>query len=113
MDVRAVVLIGCAPHHTSTSRTLVTLIDLRATRRYRSVMRPLRPDGIEVPLPRRYRDTSRGFAEGMERHRLAMGAGDPAYRDPISGLAVFTARFLADRGYCCDSGCRHCPYEPR
>ena len=56
-------------------------------------MRPLRPDGIEVPLPRRYRDTSRGFAEGMERHRLAMGAGDPAYRDPVSGLAVFTARF--------------------
>jgi hypothetical protein len=24
---------------------------------------------------------------------------------------VFTARFLLRRGYCCDSGCRHCPYE--
>ena len=23
---------------------------------------------------------------------------------------VFTARFLKKRGYCCQSGCRHCPY---
>ena len=28
---------------------------------------------------------------------------------------VFTAKFLRDRGYCCESGCRHCPYgyDPR
>ena len=24
---------------------------------------------------------------------------------------VFTAHYLLRRGYCCDSGCRHCPYE--
>ncbi len=24
---------------------------------------------------------------------------------------VFTADFLRRRGYCCQSGCRHCPYE--
>jgi len=24
---------------------------------------------------------------------------------------VFTARFLLRRGYCYESGCRHCPYE--
>jgi Family of unknown function (DUF5522) len=24
---------------------------------------------------------------------------------------VFTARFLLRRGYCCGSGCRHCPFE--
>ncbi len=23
---------------------------------------------------------------------------------------VFTEKFLLDRGYCCESGCRHCPY---
>jgi len=23
---------------------------------------------------------------------------------------VFNARFLLRRGYCCESGCRHCPY---
>ncbi|HKZ80495.1 MAG TPA: DUF5522 domain-containing protein [Pyrinomonadaceae bacterium] len=26
------------------------------------------------------------------------------------GLLVFTEHFLARRGYCCESGCRHCPY---
>ncbi|MFN2532533.1 MAG: cysteine-rich CWC family protein [Pyrinomonadaceae bacterium] len=24
---------------------------------------------------------------------------------------VFTAQFLLRRGSCCDSGCRHCPYQ--
>jgi hypothetical protein len=26
------------------------------------------------------------------------------------GLMVFTAAFLLKRGYCCERGCRHCPY---
>jgi hypothetical protein len=29
------------------------------------------------------------------------------------GLLVFTAAFLRKRGYCCESGCRHCPYQDR
>ena len=28
-----------------------------------------------------------------------------------NGLFVFTAAFLRKRGYCCESGCRHCPYQ--
>jgi hypothetical protein len=27
-----------------------------------------------------------------------------------NGLFVFTEQYLRDRGYCCTSGCRHCPY---
>jgi Family of unknown function (DUF5522) len=27
-----------------------------------------------------------------------------------NGRWVFTAKFLLNRGYCCRSGCRHCPY---
>ncbi len=27
-----------------------------------------------------------------------------------NGLMVFTAQYLRERGYCCTSGCRHCPY---
>jgi hypothetical protein len=27
-----------------------------------------------------------------------------------NGNWVFTAKFLLKRGYCCRSGCRHCPY---
>jgi hypothetical protein len=26
------------------------------------------------------------------------------------GLMVFTAKYHLKRGYCCQSGCRHCPF---
>ena len=26
------------------------------------------------------------------------------------GLMIFTAHFLKKRGFCCQSGCTHCPY---
>ncbi len=28
-----------------------------------------------------------------------------------NGLMVFTERYHLKRGYCCNSGCRHCPYK--
>lgn len=27
------------------------------------------------------------------------------------GLMVMTARYLLRRGYCCENGCRNCPYD--
>lgn len=27
-----------------------------------------------------------------------------------SGLMVLTVKYLLERGYCCQNGCRHCPY---
>lgn len=27
------------------------------------------------------------------------------------GLMVLTARYHLRRGYCCEQGCRHCPYR--
>jgi hypothetical protein len=30
-----------------------------------------------------------------------------------NGRVVFTALFHIERGECCGTGCRHCPYEPR
>ena len=30
-----------------------------------------------------------------------------------NGMLVYTAANHLKRGYCCGSGCRHCPYEPR
>jgi len=32
------------------------------------------------------------------------------YYDEL-GRMVFTAHYLLQRGYCCGSGCRHCPYK--
>ncbi|MEP2771370.1 MAG: DUF5522 domain-containing protein [Fulvivirga sp.] len=30
-----------------------------------------------------------------------------------NGLYVFTEAYHLKRGYCCKSGCRHCPYDYR
>ena len=49
-------------------------------------------------------------AEILRRHRTALDDGLPVYADPQSGLSVFTSEFLARRGFCCESGCRHCPF---
>jgi hypothetical protein len=46
----------------------------------------------------------------LAAHERAMAASEPGYEDPGTGYFVFTARYLAERGTCCDSGCRHCPY---
>ena len=40
----------------------------------------------------------------------AVPAGRDWYPDPATGFMVLTAEFLAARGTCCGSGCRHCPY---
>lgn len=29
------------------------------------------------------------------------------------GFMVFTESYLLKRGYCCDSGCKHCPYKKK
>lgn len=29
------------------------------------------------------------------------------------GRVIFTESYLENRGMCCGSGCRHCPYSPR
>ena len=46
----------------------------------------------------------------VTRHGVAVEANTPTYVDPVSGFSVFTAAFLARRGECCESGCRHCPW---
>ena len=49
-------------------------------------------------------------AEILAAHAEALREGKPGYLDPGTGLFVLTAGFLADRGLCCERGCRHCPY---
>jgi hypothetical protein len=39
-----------------------------------------------------------------------MIAGEPGYTDPATGYYVMTAQTHVRRGFCCDNGCRHCPY---
>ena len=46
----------------------------------------------------------------VEAHAAAVAAKADGYTDPSTGYFVFTAVYLAARGSCCESGCRHCPY---
>jgi len=43
------------------------------------------------------------------REPLPLQPGD-SYRD--GPYLVFTRQYHLRRGYCCGSGCRHCPYQP-
>jgi hypothetical protein len=43
-----------------------------------------------------------------ETHRIA--SMNPDHYLDASGNTVFTARYHLQRGACCASGCRHCPY---
>jgi Family of unknown function (DUF5522) len=53
-------------------------------------------------------------AESPEKAPAAKGPEPPLVEGEDfyveKGLYVFTAKFLLRRGYCCGSGCRHCPY---
>ncbi len=70
----------------------------------------LRDGWREQPHPSRLHPDHPQREEILGLHAGAVDAGLPVYSDPRSGLSVFTASFLARRGYCCSSGCRHCPY---
>ncbi|MDP9464161.1 MAG: DUF5522 domain-containing protein [Actinomycetota bacterium] len=73
-------------------------------------MPQLRDNYLERAASQRLSRHNPCFAAIVDRHASAVAEGEPCYLDPASGLSVFTAAFLAARGYCCDSGCRHCPF---
>jgi hypothetical protein len=43
-------------------------------------------------------------------HEAACARGEKTYADPETGYTVFTRLAHLERGKCCGSGCRHCPY---
>ena len=54
---------------------------------------------LEQELPR---------AEAL--HKQAVRERRDDYTDPETGYRVFTEIYHLRRGFCCGSGCRHCPY---
>lgn len=65
---------------------------------------------LDEPSPSRLPLAHPGRAAILAAHAEALARGNAGYRDPETGLFVMTAQYLADRGYCCENGCRHCPY---
>ena len=48
----------------------------------------------------------------VPRDEPEAGSEQPDYTVE-NGLLVYSAAYHLKRGYCCGSGCRHCPFEPR
>ncbi len=71
---------------------------------------PKRPGWEHKPHPSRLTPDHPQRAEILARHDRAGAAGLSCYLDPATGYSVLTAAYLADRGYCCNQGCRHCPW---
>jgi hypothetical protein len=65
---------------------------------------------MNLGLGRNFSKSHPSFEEASKRHAEACAKGVPCYRDPVSGLSVMTSEALRARAYCCESGCRHCPY---
>ncbi len=71
--------------------------------------RPL-PDARRLPLTDRLSPEHPAYRLILAAHEGAMQLGLPGYLDPVTGYFVFTAAEHWERGTCCASGCRHCPY---
>lgn len=69
----------------------------------------LAPRPFTEPSLSRLPVDAEGRDEILAAHAAALAVGEDGYFDPISGLWVFTAAYLASRD-CCDNKCRHCPY---
>ncbi|XP_067394326.1 LOW QUALITY PROTEIN: uncharacterized protein C1orf53 homolog [Emydura macquarii macquarii] len=73
------------------------------------------PPGGELSTEPPGRPDSRELAAAEKRivalHREACAAGLQNYVDPVTGYLVFTEVAHLQRGRCCGSACRHCPYD--
>jgi len=74
-----------------------------------AALRP--PNFPDAPWPaatpaKRVRD----IEDYVEIHRQAVAQGKVTYDDPENGYTVFSEVYMLQRGWCCGSGCRHCPY---
>jgi hypothetical protein len=65
---------------------------------------------LDTPASSRLGPDAVNRDESLGAHSAALATGEPGYVDPGSGLFVLSAQYLASRGYCCEQGCRHCPY---
>ena len=51
--------------------------------------------------------------DGDKQVMKSLVEGVDWYRDETTNNFVWTAKYLAERGFCCNGGCRHCPYDEK
>jgi len=50
------------------------------------------------------------MSSDLNSHNTSGGSGTEDYYYSPEGYIVFTEKYHLKRGFCCQSGCRHCPY---
>jgi hypothetical protein len=71
------------------------------------------PEALIARVPMELRDKAcvcRECVMAFHRARADLAAVLPGDFYFENGLIVFTAAYHKRRGYCCGSGCRHCPF---
>jgi hypothetical protein len=86
--------------------------EVHAADRAAPPLRQLADRPLTEPHPDRLSPDDPDYPQIVRAHTDALDAGADTYVDPRTGYTVLTAGYLARRGTCCDSGCRHCPYLP-
>ena len=74
------------------------------------VSTPLADRPLTQPHPSRMPQSHPAYEQILAAHEAAMDAGEQGYADPVTGYFVMTAQTHARRGFCCENGCRHCPF---
>lgn len=76
--------------------------------------------GRKLPIPCAFVPSKDRFNYGdtnakarLEAYLDSLEQGSDFYFDVPTGFLVMTAFKHIKRGYCCNSGCRHCPYVAR
>jgi hypothetical protein len=65
---------------------------------------------IPVPHQSRLSPQRADYDSIINAHEKAVLAGAEGYVDPSNGAFVFTVTKLQERTFCCETGCRHCPF---
>lgn len=72
----------------------------------------VQPNPVIIPDVEDVAGIQGSTTEGFHRiHEAACKQGLTTYEDPSTGYSVFTEIAHRNRGWCCGSGCRHCPYS--
>lgn len=96
-------------HSIASAVTVNTVGDFEELRELKRVMTRY-PLEIIFPLAARFDYLAEGAVDDLFAHLRACERGEPSYRTESSKWSILTATHLENRGNCCLSGCRHCPF---
>jgi len=93
------------------SRRVLSVLGVSPVSVFRTFLHRRDAENAEDPHRVRFQNriTTLAMVEDKTGEVVQLVENEDYYLD--HGLMVLTARYLLRRGYCCDQGCRHCPFD--